>query len=351
MLPGWDTHVITQRIEHLSSFPVSSIDVVPRSAWRWLSRARERAFDNGPWQASTAETDAVIAKLQATSADVLHIFFGNVAVHWLRLLEHVDVPVVVSFHGADVAGAIAGDSYRSARKAVFSHASLIACRSDALAERVILLGAPREKIRVTRTVVPVAEICPRDPNAAQSRQILQASRLVPKKGLATTLQAFAKLQQEVPEAQLVIAGEGPMEEELRDLATELGVGGSVRFTGFIDQSALASELARSAAFVHPSETVDGDTEGVPNSLLEAMGAGVPVVATRHGGIVEAVEDGVTGYLASERDSAAIAEKLKQLVSNPAHNLEMGAAGYTFVRENYSEKASAAALAKLYQTLI
>lgn len=350
-LPGWDAHVVTQRVENLHQFPISSLQVIPRSPWRWMGRVRERHFQAGPWQAGRREVEAVIQHIQSVQADVLHVFFGNVAVHWLDLFRRCDLPVVVSFHGADVTGAIAGDPFRAAREEVFARASRIACRSDALAERVIALGSPRDKTCVTRTVIPVPDEFDRSYEAASSHTIIQASRLVPKKGVATTIRAFAKWNAQDPESRLTIAGDGPMESELRAMVAQMGLQDRVRLVGFLDQNQLRSELKKSAIFVHPSESVHGDTEGVPNSLLEAMAVGLPVVATRHGGIVEAVHDTKSGFLVNEQDPDALADRMGRLLSDPALNIQMGRAAQDAVRESYSESASAAELDKLYRSLL
>lgn len=351
MLPDWDVHVIAQRVENIAQFPIASLDVVPRSSWRWAGRLHERIFHHGPWQAGRHEVDRVLEKLRANQSEILHLFFGNVAVHWLPLLRKIDLPVVVSFHGADVAGAIAGAEYRAAREEVFARATVIACRSEALAARVAAMGAPKEKIRITRTVIPVPDNLSRTPSATTSQTLLQASRLVPKKGLATTLRAFARISKNLPAAHLVIAGEGPLEADLRIQTQDLGVADRVRFAGFLNQPQLTAEFSQAAVFTHPSESIHGDTEGVPNSMLEAMAAGVPVVATRHGGIVEAVEDGVTGFLVDERDDAALADRLLMLLTNPDLNTRMGEAAQASIRTVYSEAASAADLSALYHAVI
>ena len=107
-----------------------------------------------------------------------------------------------------------------------------------------------------------------------------------------------------------------MLEQLRALASELGVGGRVRFTGFLSQAELRKLYEGSHLFLHPSELgADGNQEGVPNSMLEAMATGLPVLATRHGGIPEAVETG--GILVAEGDDEALAGAMRELASNPA----------------------------------
>ena len=139
---------------------------------------------------------------------------------------------------------------------------------------------------------------------------MQAGRLIEKKGLPVTLRAFAIFLRQHPDAKLTIAGEGPLLDELQDLARELGIKERISFTGFISQEELRDIYYRSHIFLHPSQTGhDGNQEGIPNSMLEAMATGLPVFATEHGGIPEAIKNGVTGVLVPERDDKALAQAL------------------------------------------
>jgi glycosyltransferase involved in cell wall biosynthesis len=124
----------------------------------------------------------------------------------------------------------------------------------------------------------------------------------------------------------VIAGEGPQLEELRVLTRKFGLENRVEFTGFLPQTELRALYARTHFFLHPSETAnDGDVEGVPNSMLEAMASGLPVLATLHGGIPEAVERGTSGWLVAERDYAGLAHALLTLARTESHYSKMSAA--------------------------
>jgi glycosyltransferase involved in cell wall biosynthesis len=157
---------------------------------------------------------------------------------------------------------------------------------------------------------------------------VQACRLIEKKGLATTLRAFASFLQRYPRATLAIAGDGPQLSELRELCCELEIDREVFFTGFLPQEKLSALYAESHLFLHPSElAADGDQEGVPNSMLEAMASGLPVLATRHGGIPEAVEHGASGLLVPERDHTALSLAMLELAadSEKYQQLSLGAA--------------------------
>lgn len=344
---GWRPVVLTQKTENLATFPVDALEIVPRSPLRFAARAIERHLTLAPWQISRAEAARFREILRRHGARVLHVFFGNVAVHLLPLLETVDLPIVVSFHGADVTGAIATPGYRAARERVFELASRVACRSEALRDHVRALGCPARKLCVIRTALPDLEFQPRELPSDGAVRIVQACRLIPKKGLATSLEAFAKLASRFPGMTFVIAGSGPLEPELRDLARRLGVEGRVCFAGFLGQAELRDLFASAHVFLHPSETAGGDTEGIPNGLLEAMATGLPVVATRHGGIPEAVEDGVDGLLCEERDAAGVAAAIERLVTDKGLHATLAANGAASACAKFSRQAVGVSLRALY----
>jgi glycosyltransferase involved in cell wall biosynthesis len=146
-----------------------------------------------------------------------------------------------------------------------------------------------------------------------------AGRLAPEKDVATLLRAARHVATVRPQFRLAIAGSGPCEAELKDLAAKLRVEGVVEFLGEVrDMPAL---LRRASLFVLPSIT-----EGLPLTVLEAMACGLPVVATSVGGTPEAVDDGVSGLLVPSGDAAALADALLRVHSNADEVRAMGLAG-------------------------
>jgi glycosyltransferase involved in cell wall biosynthesis len=177
---------------------------------------------------------------------------------------------------------------------------------------------------------------------------LQACRLIPKKGLTTCLRAFAIFQKANPQAELFIAGKGPLQPVLEALALELGITKGVHFTGFLSQRDLLELYHRCHIFLHPSEMpADENQEGIPNSILEAMATGMPVLATKHVGIPEAVEDGRCGALVNERDFEALATEMQKMTRMPHSFSEMGALASESVAANFEQRAQVASLEAHY----
>src|SRR5919197_466999 len=321
--------VIAQKREQAGSYPFESIHIVPKPSTHFLRRFWFRQLRDAPWQISTAEVRALRRILSRTDARLLHIYFGQIAVHLLPPIRSWERPSIVSFHGADVTVDMNKPAYREATRQMLNAINLVLVRSESLRRAVIHLGCDEEKIEIQRTGIPLDEFPFRERNfvaAATEWRFVQAGRLIEKKGLPVTLRAFAVFQDQHPNAKLTIAGEGPLLGQLQNLARELNVEGNVSFTGFISQEQLREIYYASHIFLHPSQTgQDGNQEGIPNSMLEAMASGLPVFATQHGGIPEAIENGVSGILVPEHDVGALSAALlqsaqdRQLLARLAHN--------------------------------
>ncbi len=180
---------------------------------------------------------------------------------------------------------------------------------------------------------------------AGAPSILVARNLEPLYDNETALRAFAIVLRSYPAARLVIAGSGPSRAGLEQLAGELGVPGAVRFTGRVDNSGMAALYRNADLMLNPS-TIDN----MPNSLLEAMASGVPVISTNVGGVPYMVEDGVTALLVPPRAPDAMAAAILRLLAEPALAARLRAAGLSYV-EQYAWPNVRQRLLRVYRTAI
>ena len=342
--------VIARKRESAERFPFDDVTTVPKPATHFLRRIWFRQLRDVPWMISRGETAELIRVLDAKQAQLLHIYFGHIGVHLLPLIREWQRRSVVSFHGADVIVDLEKPGYRGATLKMLEAVRLVLVRSESLQAALIRLGCAPEKIRIQRTGVPLADFAfqLRRWPAEGGWRFLQACRLIAKKGLATSLRAFAAFATQHPAARFTIAGEGPLLDELRRMAQELGVADRVRFTGFMSQRELRELFYDSHIFLHPSETApDGNQEGVPNSMLEAMATGLPVFATTHGGIPEAIESRVSGILVAERDADALARELIAAVAAPEMLTAIAQGGADAVREKFEQREQVRRLENYY----
>jgi colanic acid/amylovoran biosynthesis glycosyltransferase len=342
--------VIAQKRENADLFSFELVDIVAKPATHFLRRFWFRQLLDEPWQISRIELDSVLRILTRTDARLLHIYFGHIAVHLLPLIRAWPKPSVVSFHGADVLVDMNKPAYRRATEEMLDAVRRVLVRSESLRRALVDLGADEKKIDILRTGIPLDEFPFRARSFAANDEwrLVQAGRLIEKKGLQTTLRAFASFLERYPNSTLTIAGEGPLIAQLRDLARELLIENRVIFAGFTSQDGLREIFYASHIFLHPSETGrDGNQEGVPNSMLEAMATGLPVFATKHGGIPEAIESGVSGILVPERDHEALARALLDAVKDRELLARLARAGAEEVAQKFEQSIQVRRLEDIY----
>ena len=169
--------------------------------------------------------------------------------------------------------------------------------------------------------------------------LLAVGRLVEKKGFDTLIRAAGTLQDNGAQFRLRIAGDGPLWSALQRLTNELGLTEAVRFLGPLTEAELEQQYAQATAFVLPCQIgTDGNRDGLPNTLLEAMARGLPVVSTTLESVREAIADGEHGLLVAPGDAAALADALAQLLGDPDERRRLGGAARARVAADYDRAA-------------
>ncbi len=351
-----DAHVFTHKREYPEHFPYHEkwLHVLPRPRLRWLRRLIHTQLRNEPWQIYRWELRRWILDLARIDAQLLHIYFGHVAPQFIPLMKVWPKPIVVSFHGADAGGYLDQPRYLAAMQEVFRLATKVQSRSEALNADLIKLGCPPEKVVLQRTGVPMEDwpLRERIAPADGAWHLMQSCRFIEKKGLDLTMRTFATVVKRFPQARLTLVGDGPLRQALEQQARDLGVAERVTFTGFASHGTLARVLYDAHIYLHPSRTgADGNREGVPNAMLEAMATGIPVVATRHGGIPEAITDGESGLLVDENDAEGLAAATLRIIEEPALRQRIALGGREAVGRKYDRAAQDRELISFYKGLM
>ncbi|MDR5708507.1 MAG: glycosyltransferase family 4 protein [Armatimonadota bacterium] len=262
-----------------------------------------------------------------------HLYLGPVG---LALRRWNRIPYVLYLHGGEMAPYMRSRVVRKLVQRVVEEASLVVANSRFTLAHYEAMGMRPRRAEVLPPVADTRRFRPDlDPNPARERYglgncgvVLTVGRLVQRKGHDLVLRALAALGEEAGPVRYVIAGSGPEERRLRDLAEALGVRDRVVFAGYVPDEELPGLYAACDVFVMPSralEVRDG-IEGFGTVFLEAGACGKPVVGGRSGGATEAVEDGVTGLLVDPHDPGALAEALRRLLRDPELRRRMGETG-------------------------
>ncbi len=355
-LRRYDTFVICKerQSEDLYPMPDGGVELAPGVRSNFLRRFWLKYVKREPPIVYRGEYGVLARLLGRRRADLMHVYFGHTGVHLLPFIQRWPEPVVVSFHGMDVQTRAHDPAYESRLRELMKASTLVLARSQSLLDRVQDLGCPVEKVRMNRTGIPLDQFpfVERAFPADGAWHFVQACRLIEKKGLDDAIHAFARFSATHPKASFTIAGEGPLRDPMEKLCVQLGVQDKVRFAGFLKGPDLCSLYHRAHLFLHPSRmTSDQNQEGVPNSMLEAMATGLPVVATQHGGIPEAVRHGASGFLSPERDRESLHEGLLCLTANETAWRHSSAAASGDVREHFESTAQIAKLESAYDEAI
>ncbi len=353
-LQEFKTFVMTKSREHADLYPFDDVEVLPRPSINFLRRFQKKYLQRMEPVFYRGEYDQLSGVLGRRHADLLHVYFGHTGVHLLPFLRNWPKPSLVSFHGMDIMERETEPGYGRNLRQLLQTVPMVLARSESLADRLVDLGCDRGKIRINRTGIPMDgfPFVSRSVPADGAWRLIQASRFIEKKGLLVSLAAFAEFRKRYPKAHLIFAGEGPMKSRLQEVAGELGLSDAVAYTGFLQQEQLAAAYASSHIFLHPSQTTDaGDQEGVPNSMLEAMATGLPVVATLHGGIPEAATSGEDGLLVPERDVAGVTQALLTLAGDAVLYEKLSRTAAASVRDKFEQSRSIAKLESFYRELL
>jgi len=282
--------------------------------------------------------------------DVIHCHYGIIGYEFLFLKDILKKSYMTSFHGYDVSAIL--KRHPNLYDELFQKADVLISNSDFMKNRLIQYGCLAQKIEVVRYGINLKDIRPNLENKSIPNgtiKILSIARFVEKKGLHFSIPAISNLYKRYPNIEYSIIGDGVMRKDLEELIDRLDANDYIKLLGWQERQNVKKYLAQSDIYVLASVTAqDGDMEGVPVSILEALAFEKPVVATRHSGIPEAVVDGQSGFLVPERDVDALSEKIERYITSPQQMHENGACGRKFIEDHYNISRSIQQLDNLYK---
>lgn len=300
---------------------------------------------------SSRRRRALVAPIAAARPDLVHFELSGIAVRYSGLLAALrPAKLVVSCRGTAERVLSTTDAARAdAMRRMFEQVDLVHCVSDDMAATVARLGADPARTFVNRPAIPVAdfELARVDRSARRGPlRVASVGRLEWVKGLDEGIRAVARAARAGSAIEYRIAGEGPDREKLQFLASELGVAGVVQLLGRADQRGVVDLLRWSDVLLLPSWS-----EGISNAALEAMAAGVPVVATRTGGMAEVIEAEVDGVLVEVGDLESMASALVGLAADPVRRARLGAAAAQRADRSFDLSGQIASFVAAYEGLL
>ena len=289
-----------------------------------------------------------VARIGTRRPAVVHAHFGTNAPPAMEIARVLRLPLIVTYHGVDITAAPKNEKQRKQRSAVFAAADKVIAVSKFIAESLRAAGCAPQKTILHYIGVDTDTFSPGSAPRAANR-ILFVGRLVTKKGLIHLIRAMERVQQVVPDAEVVVAGDGPLRPALeREVAAR-----GVRFTFLgVQTPTQVRDLMRGASVLCGPGIVagSGNAEGLPITFLEAQATGLPVVVSTSGGSEEGVVHDETGFLHRPGDEAAIAEHLIALLTDPRRREAFGAAGRAHMLAHFDLRRQTAALEAIYDSV-
>ena len=286
--------------------------------------------------------------------DIIHCHFGPNGILGATLKEIgvFEGKLVTVFHGYDISSYLRKHGH-AVYNSLFMKGDMFLPISERWKNRLIELGCSEQKIVVHRMGIDTGKFCylPRKPVKDDKVRLLTVARLIEKKGVQYAVQAVADVLKRYSNIEYNIVGDGPAKNTLEGLIEELNVGNNVKLLGWRHQEEIIELMKHTDVFIAPSVVGgDGDEEGIPVVLMEALAQGMPVLSTQHSGIPELVQDGESGFLVPERNVEALADKLEFLIKHPEIWSEMGRKGRKHVERYFDIDKLNNRLVELYQLL-
>jgi colanic acid/amylovoran biosynthesis glycosyltransferase len=310
------------------------------------------------WHMISGNTRPYLRLMERQRPSLIHAHFGIEGVYALPLAMRLKIPLVTTFHGFDATlsthamlGSPAWFRYPLLRRKLARDGDLFLCASLFIREKLLATGFPESRTHTHYIGVDCQAIRRRE-DFEERPVILHVARLVEVKGTRYLLRAFATVARRYDGVQLVIIGDGPLRRPLEALAASAGIRDRVEFLGALRHADVLSWMRKAAMLVLPGiRTATGRAEGLGMVLLEAAATGLPVIGSRMGGIPECILEGRTGFLVPERDDAALAGRIGELLEDTVRRRQMGAEGRALIERRFDIHRQTEALENLYDSLL
>jgi len=331
-LYGWDLDFMTQSGISLSELykPKSSFltklkSLLPHYIYFRLAQKRKKNYTK----------EAHIKRyIQEHQIDVVLAEYGTAGSFIAPICKSLSLPLLVHFHGFDASRSDILNTFKKGYQFMFSHATKIIVVSTAMKQALVGQGCPEKKL-VLNTYGPHPDYLNIKPNL-ESNYIISVGRHTYKKAPYLTILAFQKVLDKHPSLKFKMIGDGELFDVSKNLVKSLDLENNIILLGGLERKEIIKHLETAFLFVqHSLVALNGDSEGTPVGIIEAMAAGLPVVSTRHAGIPDVVIENKTGFLVDEGDIDAMAEEILKIVNNRELAETFGKKGNVEIAAHYN----------------
>lgn len=348
-LERFRAYYVGSRLVHGLNLPLERTLVVNKGSF--MGKVEEQFFKISGF------APRVYQKIQQLEPVLIHAQFGLSGTLILPWIQSLRIPLIVHYRGADATIEEETSRYASLnhwiyfqrKEALKRETRLFLTVSKFIKNKLLEQGFPAKKVVSHYHGVDLQQF-QFDRNLPREPVVLFVGRLTEKKGCEYLIQAMAQVQSQLPEVELVVIGDGPLKPSLETLAAKLLR--RYQFLGFQPPNVVKSWMNRSRLLATPSITAgDGDSEGLPNVVLEAQAMGLPVVSTTHAGIPEAVIHGETGFLTQERDVEGLAKYSEKLLQDSELWQSFSTQGRNHVETNFDRTKQTRVLENIYEAVL
>ena len=288
--------------------------------------------------------------LHENNVALIHAHFGWSGISAIPTAVKYSLPLIVTFYGIDASRMMHYFFYRRNIKRLFRTSQLILTMSRDMRQDLIKKGCVKEKLKVHYVGINSTQFKIKKQGSGDILRILMCGRFVEKKGFEYGVRAFKQMKNK--SARLVIIGDGKLRPYIEQLINSLGISSNVSIMGFLKHEDVREMMSKSDIFLAPHIIAkNGDKEGIPTTIKEAMAAGLPVISTYHAGIPEIVKHGKSGFLVKECDIECLTNSLNKLAEDQNLREEMGINGRKIIEERFSLKREIREIEEVYEKYI
>lgn len=301
------------------------------------------------------DIETTIQHFHHNNIRLIYARFGTGGVEMLPLKQETNLPLLTSFHGTDVSRQLVRIiNYAEKLQDLFLKGDMFTVVCEHMRNRLINLGCPSHKIVVLKSGIDLGKF-PFHPKVSANKdeiRLLSVGRLIEKKGMNILIQGFAQIAEKYPKSELTILGDGQERENLESLIEKLHLHGRVKLEGKMSHLEVKEHVMNCDLFCIASLTAsDGNEEGIPNVIMEALATGRVVVSTAHAGIPELIRHGETGYLVPEKDVDALSAMLIYAIEHQSEWSQLAENGRRKVEQEHDIQKQIRKLEQLFTNLI